>query len=129
MTAGRSGAPPAGAARDPTGPRTTPDLSVVGQSGESHGAVDDPASRAQRLEHALRASGLRVSVEARASLAILVLAPDGHGLDSTARRECVRAALAAGFTHVAVEIAPSRNDEMESDDSAGFEARPDSRAP
>ncbi len=51
--------------------------------------------------------GLRAHVEARGALAILLLSGDTLALDPAARRASVRAAQEAGFTHVAVEVAPS----------------------
>lgn len=55
-------------------------------------------------ERALRAIGVRCTVEARGRLAIVIAAPGERALEDAAVRRAVLAALrSCGFTHAAVE--------------------------
>jgi len=67
------------------------------------GAADWPA-HARELQQRLALDGLHVRVEARAALAIVTAAPSAWPVDPATRRAIVRAALDAGFSHVAVEV-------------------------
>ena len=82
---------------------STHDPSTHDPSARDQSALDQ---RVQQLERSLLLVGVRARVEARATLAIIMLAEGNAPLDATTRRACVRAAQEAGFTHVAVEIDP-----------------------
>lgn len=71
-------------------------------------------ARAHALELALAELRVAARVEARDSLAIIVLSDDSPPLDAILRRACVREAQRAGFTHAALEIAPLRETAGES---------------
>ena len=78
-----------------------------GQQQRAVASVDEPSSpedRALELQHALAARGLHAHVEVRGALAILVGVSAAAPIDSVARRHVVRAAQAAGFSHVALEV-------------------------
>jgi hypothetical protein len=56
------------------------------------------------VEAALRALGVRCTVEARGNLAVVIPAPGEHAFEDAGVRRAVLAALRAhGFTHAAVE--------------------------
>ena len=57
------------------------------------------------VEAALRAAGVRCSVERRGALAVVTPAPDERGLEKAdVRREALAILRAYGFTHAAVEV-------------------------
>lgn len=63
--------------------------------------------RSHRLEAALAELGVHAQVESRDALAIIALTDDASpSLAVELRRACVREAQRAGFTHIALEIAP-----------------------
>jgi len=67
-------------------------------------ALPDADSRAPSLELALLALGVRCTVEAKGSLAVLIPARGERALEQTRTRRAVLAELRArGFTHAAVE--------------------------
>jgi hypothetical protein len=72
--------------------------------------------RAQSPEQALRAIGVRCTVETRGSLAVVIPAPGERSLEDAAVRRAVLAALrSCGFTHAAVEPYDERQSATTSD--------------
>jgi hypothetical protein len=61
------------------------------------------------VEAALRALGVRCTVEARGNLAVVIPTPGERALEDADVRRAVLAALrACGFTHAAVELTDDR---------------------
>ena len=70
-----------------------------------------PASSAAALAAALAAEGLRCDVEERGRLAVLRPGAAAIALaDPVLRRRAAELAAAHGFSHVALELAPSTGD-------------------
>ena len=68
----------------------------------------DPRGRS--LEMALRALGVRCTVEAKGNLALVIPAPDERALEDAGVRRAVLAVLRThGFSHAAVELCDERD--------------------